>query len=213
MYSKQALLDQHHQMFCVHTETVRLQLTSMLRNGSFQHGFTKTIGNAFYLYSANSKVEIPQKKDKNTQKNYNCSNFLFIVNKPYSNNTIVCFVSTQKQSASSLHPCSETFASSLAWQEQSVMHSFYNNQILYLKFEIHKKDKDSQNNYNCSHFLFSVNKPYSNNTSKCFVSTTKSFRFQLSTGLRNVRCMPVITKTIGNAFFSYVLQILNLKFT
>ena len=67
MYSKQALLEQHHQMFCINSETIRFQLTSRLRNGRFQPGITRTIGNAFFLYYAlNLKFT---KKDMDTQKN------------------------------------------------------------------------------------------------------------------------------------------------
>ena len=62
VYSKQALLEQHHQMFCINSETVRFQLTSRLRNGRFQPGITRTIGNAFFLYSANIKFEIHKKR-------------------------------------------------------------------------------------------------------------------------------------------------------
>ena len=52
VYSKQDLLEQRHQMFCINSETVRFQLTSRLRNGRFQPGITRTIGNAFFLYYA-----------------------------------------------------------------------------------------------------------------------------------------------------------------
>ena len=70
MYSKEALLEQRHQMFCINSETIRFQLTSRLRNGRFQPGITRTIGNAlifkkifiFFLYYANIKFEIHKKK-------------------------------------------------------------------------------------------------------------------------------------------------------
>ena len=49
VYSKQALLEQHNQMFCINSETVRFRLTSRLRNGRFQPGITRTISNAFII--------------------------------------------------------------------------------------------------------------------------------------------------------------------
>ena len=60
-----------------------------------------TIGNAFFLYSVNIKFEIHKKKNTDTQKYYNWSHFLCTVNKSYSNNITKCFVTTQKQFASS----------------------------------------------------------------------------------------------------------------
>ena len=73
--SKQALLEQQHQMVCINSDTVRFQLTSSLRNGRFQPGITRTIGDAFLLYAANIKFEI-HKKYMDTQKNYNWSHVL-----------------------------------------------------------------------------------------------------------------------------------------
>ena len=62
MYSKQALLERLSQMLCIDSETVRFQLISRLRNVRFQPSITRTIGNEFFLYSANIKFEIYKKK-------------------------------------------------------------------------------------------------------------------------------------------------------
>ena len=99
--NKQALLEHHHQMFCINSETVRFQLTSRFRNSRFQRGITRTIGDAFFLYFALLILKFTKNKDTQKKNIYISGTTSCIINKPYSNIITKCFVSTQKQSTSS----------------------------------------------------------------------------------------------------------------
>ena len=129
VYSKEVLLERHHQMFCINSETVRFQLTSRLTNGRFEPSITRTIDNAFYLYSANIKFEIYKKRHGYTKK-------------------------------LKLEPV-------FVYSKQALLEQQY----------------------------------------QMFCFNYETVRFQLTSRFRNGRFQPIITRTFGNAFFSYSANI------